>query len=221
MTDTAAEVALPTQTPGLSKLVTSYMPDFADRLPGFLPPEKFMRWCLAYLGSRPKLAECRPESVFVALLECASLGLEPGRTYHVVPFKGTATGVVDYKGEAELIGRAHRDRVTGRQYATVQAELIRELDDFSWHPGENRISHELDWRTGRGALAGAYAYVQYESGLRSRIVVMNAEQIGQHQAASRFGADSTSPWQTWPESMWLKCPIHQLRKTVPWSVEMS
>lgn len=218
MTSDTAEVVLPTQTPGLAKLVTSYMPDFTDRLPKFLPPEKFMRWSLSYLGSRPKLAECRPESVFVALLECASFGLEPGRTYHVVPFKGVATGIIDYKGEAELISRAHKDNA-GRQYATVQAQLIREEDDFEWLPAENRVLHHVEWGRPRGALAGAYAYVQYESGLKSTIVVMNGEQIGEHRAASRFGNDPDSPWQRWPEPMWLKTPIHQLRKTVPWSVE--
>ena len=201
------------QPSGLEAFVGGYRQDIADLLPAHIDPARFVRWSLGYIRQRPRLLECRPETLLVGLLDCARLGLELGTTYHLVPFKGVATGITDYKGELELIARA-------RVVQSVHAQLVREKDDFEFQPGSGRITHEADWFSeDRGLVQGGYAFGVLQDGSHTQTVLMTVADFDRHKAASKFGNDPSSPWQVWEESMQLKTLVHQLRKWVPWSAE--
>src|SRR5215831_9008905 len=114
-----------------SRLISEGVDEFRRVLPPTLPPEKFARWGLNVLKNglassdrkqveawqRVLSSEAGRLSVMSALMDCAALGLEPGRTYHLVPFGGTVTGITDYKGEIQLIDNA-------RKYTHVIAALV-------------------------------------------------------------------------------------------------
>ena len=208
-----AEVAAP-------KMIS---PDtFAQVLPQHVGPEKFTRWCLTLLKD-PKLAEvARTDagrlSIMSALMDCASLGLEPGRTYHLVPFGGrekdgtpkplTVTGMTDYKGEIELINRALR--------CAVVAQLVREKDTFAIIGANIPPRHDADWFGDRGDIVGGYAYVDFGDGLYSQVIHMSEADFARHREMSR----KQDLWDKHPEPFRLKTLVHQLRKWVPWSAEV-
>ena len=186
---------------------------FADVLPAHIGPDKYVRWALTLL-QRPEIAAVArtPEgqlSVVTALLDCATLGLEPGRTYHLVPFGGKVTGIVDYKGEIELITNAN-------PAASVVAMLVREKDDFYLTGANVPPRHEADWFGDRGEITGGYAYVDFGGGRYSQVVRMSEGDFARHRAKAR----THGVWDEWPESMRLKTLIHQLHKWVPWSAEV-
>ena len=186
---------------------------FAQVLPAHVGAEKYTRWCLTLLKD-PKLAEvARTDagrlSIMSALMDCASLGLEPGRTYHLVPFKGVVTGIVDYKGEIQLI--------TNAAACSVVAQLVRKGDTFTMLGANVPPRHEADWFNpeSRGEVIGGYAYVDY-GGRCSLVVTMSEADFLHHRSAAK----THTVWDEWPEPMRLKTLIHQVRKMVPWSAEV-
>ena len=185
---------------------------FAQVLPVHLGPEKFTRWALTLLR-RPDLAAAAQTdagrlSIMSALLDCASLGLEPGRTYHLVPYKDVVTGIVDYKGEIQLITNAQR--------CTVVAQLVRKADTFAMRGANTPPLHDADWFADRGDVTGGYAYTDFGGGLYSLVVLMSEADFAHHRAR----AQTKNVWDEWPEPMRLKTLVHQLRKWVPWSAEV-
>jgi phage RecT family recombinase len=152
-----------------------------------------------------------------ALMDCASLGLEPGRTYHLVPFRNKSggaevTGITDYKGEIELIANAG---------GIVVAELVHEKDDhFHWMGPSSIPIHEFPPFSERGEVTGGYAFLIRVGGhLASKVVHMSAAEFAKHEAASKTAGRDDSPWKLWRESMQLKTLVHELRKWVPWATE--
>ena len=186
---------------------------FAQVLPAQLGAEKYTRWCLTLLKRDDLAQAARTDagrlSIMSALMDCATLGLEPGRTYHLVPFKGVVTGITDYKGEIELIWRAVQ--------RPVIASLVYSKDDFAIRGANVPPLHEGDWfaEDGRGTVKGGYAYVDYGQQVYSLVVYMSEAEFLKHRAK----AQTKNVWDEWPESMRLKTLVHQLRKWVPWSAE--
>jgi recombination protein RecT len=186
---------------------------WADVLPAHIGAAKFQRWALGIM-QKPELLEVArtPQgqlSIVTALLDCASLGLEPGRTYHLVPFAGKVTGIVDYKGEIELIYNAI--------LRPVVASLVYSKDDFHMVGANVPPRHEADWfaEDGRGAIVGGYAYVEFGEGSYSQVVRMTEAEFLRHKAKAK----TKNVWDEWPEAMRIKTLVHQLRKFVPWSRE--
>lgn len=209
-------------------LVEQYRNDFALVLPSHIKADQWVRVAQGLLRRNRQLARVaqqNPGSFLSAMLRCAHLGLEPGDTFHLVPFGSEIVGITDYTGEIELIYRAG-------EVATITAEIVRQGDVFIWQAGAldtqqpprwpgpmERPYHEVDWFGKRGDMIGAYAYAVMRSGAISRVVVMNRDQIDEVKAVSKTAKKADSPWQQWPDRMWLKTVVKQLAKWVPSSAE--
>jgi len=202
MTEQTAEVALPSQ--GLARMLEPYRDRFELDGPADQPVDLFLAQACTYLEQRPELAKCRPETVLVALLDCRRFGAILGTEYHIVPFKGLATGIADYKLEIRLMANAG--------WITT-ADLVYADDDFKIINGA--ISHQRDYKASRGQAIAVYAYAM-KDGDRSRVVVLDAEQVSKHLALSKATNELAATfWESW----WLKAAVHELAKWVPWSAE--
>jgi recombination protein RecT len=199
-----------------TEVIEQYRSDFATVLPTHVNADQWVRLSVGLVRRNPKLqrvARENPGSFLAALLDCARLGLEPGDTYHLVPFGREVVGIVDYTGEIELMYRAGR-------VASVKAECVYANDAFRFKPGEmDRPDHEIDWFGDRGQLIGAYAYAVMKDGSTSRVVVMSNADMDGIKAVSKTAKQADSPWKVWPDRMYLKTVVHQLRKWVPTSAE--
>jgi recombination protein RecT len=214
MSQTSQAIEVAKQGPGA--LVKEYEDDFRLVLPTHIKPEQWVRVAQSVMRRDPKLAAAarkNPGSFLSAMLRCAHLGLEPGETFHLLPFGNEITGITDYKGEIELMYRAG-------EVTSVVAEVVHQDDQFDWVPGAmDRPHHTYDHFGDRGEMIGVYAYALLRSGAVSRVVVMGKAEVMRHKAISKTGNRSDSPWQKWPEAMWLKTAVHELRKWVPTSPE--
>jgi len=214
--------------PGVGALVEQYRGDFTLVLPSHIKADQWIRVAQGALRRDPKLAraaKANPGSLLSSLLRCAHLGLEPGDTFHLVPFGTEVTGITDYTGEIELMYRAG-------EVVSVVAELVHKGDTFIWSPGRlddqiparwegpmTRPHHDVDWFGDRGEMVGVYAYGILRSGAISRVVVMGHDEVMKHKSVSKSAGSADSPWKKWPGSMWLKTVVHELRKWVPTSAE--
>ena len=216
-TDTPTSQAVAQRQDGPGAMVAKYKADFATVLPSHVNADQWVRVAQGIMRRNKSLAQVaakNPGSFLSAMLDCARLGLEPGDTYHLVPFGSEVVGIVDYTGEMELAYRAG-------EVVSITAEVVRENDQFEWVPGKMaKPLHRVDWFAGdRGELIGAYAYADLRSGAVSKVVVMDKAAIYKRKAVSKTSGRKDSPWNEWEEGMWLKTVVHQLRKWVPTSAE--
>ena len=222
-TQTVAEAAKASSLPAL---IEASAGQFARVLPAHLGADRYARWGLsvvrkALTGGTEQAEKTRQAwlkvmdsepgrlSVIAALMDCASLGLEPGREYHLVPFGGVVTGITDYKGEIRLISNANPGW-------PVVAQLVRSKDTLHMVGANTPPVHDADWFGDRGVVVGGYAYQQQGNGLCSLVIRMSETEFAQHRDKAR----AKTVWEEWPEAMRLKTLVHQLRKWVPWSAEL-
>jgi recombination protein RecT len=182
-----------------------------------------------------------PRTFFAAATECAMYGLVPGKTYHFVAFNNTVkgrngepdkkqyqvTGIVDYKGELDMIYRSGAVRA-------VHWSAVRQNDTFKWRPGMEvpyHVIHAPDYAPDqeglgddkeRGFLTGVYAYATMVDGGFSKPVVLGKSKVMQYRARAKTDKFWGPPWpEEGPdtESMWVKTALHRLYRAVPHSAE--
>ncbi len=214
MTDIATQ-----QQGSPAAMLNAYVNDFASVLPTTgVNAATFVRRAQGLLRRDRNLARVatqNPGSFFAALLDCASLGHEPGSgAYHLVVFGQEVTGIEDYTGKIARIYRAGA-------VSAIKAEVVYANDTFRFNPARDaRPEHDVDWDTDdRGPLRLVYAFAEMRDGSTSKVVVMNKSMIDRHRDVSRSGKSGSSPWTKWYESMALKTGIHELEKWVPSSSE--
>jgi recombination protein RecT len=185
-------------------------------LPDTVDTDAFVGLTIAALSKAPKTAAVamrNPESLFIAMRECAALGLMPGTDEYALTVRdGAILGIVQYQGEIKrmfmfgTVLSVHADVI-------CQGEtLVRNDPNPPTHvvPGgwENRDKSV-------GNLIGAYAYAMLNSPagpVCSRVVHMGREEIMKHRAMAGFYAI----WDgDFGHNMWTKTAVHVLEKWVP------
>jgi recombination protein RecT len=218
---------------GPTELIRQYRDDFALVLPSHIKPDTWIRLTTGLFRRDQDLADVARKnigSMLAALLDCARLGLEPGDTYHLVPFGDEIVGIPDYTGLIELIYRA--GAVSSVKCAVIyQNDLLPHPDDvaeefprgrprFLWVPSEmDRPHHAPDWFADRGEMIGAYAYAVMLDGSISQVILRNKAEIEKVRDESKGAHKPNSPWRKWPDRMWRKTVIRELEKFVPSSAE--
>lgn len=179
----------------------------------------------------PLLKTCTKDSLFRALKESASYGLEVsgilGQAYlipynenvQVAPGKWekqmTAHFQCGYKGLIELARRSNTIK-------TIAAEPIHENDIFDIELGMNRhLSHKIDITKERGDVIGYYCLVELNNG-GCQFTVSSKKDIEQHR--DKFSKaykkdDKTNVWNTNFDAMALKTQVIKTLKLCPISVE--
>ncbi|NGP58184.1 recombinase RecT [Paenibacillus thiaminolyticus] len=123
----------------IKKELADNFPAIKSLVPKHMTPERLARITLTAISRTPKLAECTPPSIVGAVMNCATLGLEPNLIGHayLVPFYNGKTGTMEcqfqigYKGQIDLIRR------TG-DVAKIYAETVYENDLFVYIKGEDK-----------------------------------------------------------------------------------
>jgi recombination protein RecT len=194
-----------------------------------LNPERMMRVMANAVRTTPKLGQCEPMSFLGALMQCASLGLEPntvlGHAY-MIPFENRRKGVtevqviVGYKGLLDLARRSG--------HITSLSANIHYSDDELWEYEEGTESR-LRHRPGpmEGEKLHAYAIAKFKDGGHAYVVmpwahVMKIRDGSQgYQTAKRFNKLADSPWVKHEDEMAKKTAVRALAKYLPLSVEFS
>lgn len=198
---------------GPEALIGTYKDAFATILPSHIKVDAFTSLAIYALRRNAdlvKAATANPGSFIAAVLDCARLGLQPGDTFHFVPFGREIVGITDWTGEVELIYNAGA-------VSSVVAEIVRANDGFEYVPGINeRPIHKADWFSDdRGDMVGVYAYAVMKDGATSKVVVMNRADIAKIRAVSKTQGSPSSPWNKWEDRMWRKSAVKQLAHWVP------
>ena len=189
-------------------------------------PERMMRVVANAIRTTPKLGQCEPISFLGALMQCASLGLEPntilGHAY-LIPFENKRKGVtevqvvVGYKGLIDLARRSG--------HITSLSANIHYSDDELWLYEEGTEA-QLRHRPGpqEGTKLHAYAIAKFKDGGHAYVVlpwshVMKIRDGSQgYQTAVRFDKKD-NPWMAYEDEMAKKTAVRALSKYLPLSIE--
>ncbi len=189
---------------------------------GGIDPRSLERFALADFQKSPKLQLCSPQPIYLALVACAQVGLEPGGVMQhcfIIPYnckqadKKTwgyeARFQLGYRGVFEL---ANRSPLIARVGANLVYEA--ELDKLDIDLGSDaHVIHRPAFRD-RGAIVGAYAYAKFTNG------EFDAEWTGMDDLLKIRKAGAEGPaWQTWADQMYRKAPVKRIGKRLPLTPE--
>lgn len=194
-------------------------------LPRYITPDRMLRVCLTSINRNPKLLECTPESLLGSIMQSAQMGIEcDGRHGHLIPrWNGKkqcneATFQPDYKGIVALVRR-------NPEVEDIYAEVVRENDQFSVTQGLHRdLVHEIDIRSERGEIIGAYAVIVYRGGAKPGFDFMSRRDIEGVRERSESWKSHVSkgydtPWKTDEGEMFKKTVLKRLMKLADLSPE--
>lgn len=183
--------------------------------------DRFRMTVLQAVTTTPALMTCSANSIVVAALEAAQLGLEPtgilGGAY-MVPYnnrkKGTreAKLIVGYRGYIDLLRRAAEVR-------SIEARVVYEEDDFEARFGTDQLLRHRPWyladKEASGPRAAVYWLARLVDGTQ-QFDVLTIDEIEKARKSSRAADDG--PWTTWYDEMAKKTAIRRAVKTLPLSV---
>ncbi len=217
---TAITAPAPVQDTPLTKLnrfLNSKTATLAKYAGKQVDPTSMIRLAMFHAGQDSKLAAADPASIYVGLLVCAQLGVEPsglnGEAW-LVPFKDSESKttivqvIVGYKG---MIKQALR---SGR-VIDITAEVARVGDVFRvWRGTRNEIEHEplIDGETEERPILAVYAVATYAGGAQ-KFEVMTAADIKKVRDFATKRGESPA-YKEWPEQMAKKAVIRRLCKTL-------
>lgn len=210
----------------------------AAALPRHMTADRLMRVALTAANRNPKLLECTRESLWQAIMDCASLGLEPdalGRAYLIPYGKRVKVGnewretmqcqlVIGYKGRADLVMRSGL-------VDALQAQVVYSNDRFDFAYGLDETLVHKPALGDRGEPIGAYAYAKIKGGgfKMDWMSVVDVNRIrdrsqGYRQAvesAKKYGKEINSPWNSDWDEMAKKTVFNRLSKMLPMSSELA
>lgn len=179
-----------------------------------LSPSRLIKTVEALIRKTDSLQECSVQSIYGAVLECATLGLEPilGRAYFV-PFrnKGGQSDlqlIIGYQGLIEL-GR--------RGGVEAKANAVFEGDELVWESGfEENLVHRPNLDSPRDSAHLTYVYCVWKYNSEKHVEVMNRQEVEQIRNCSR--CKNYGPWKDFYIEMAKKTVVRRAAKYWPLTV---
>lgn len=212
----------------LRDLFEKARPALGSVLPKHLPPEKVIRLVLSAASRTPDLLDCTPESVLLASMQAAALGLEPNTPLglaYLIPYfnkKRDREGREYTVRECQFIP-GYRGLITlaiqSGDVKSVQAEVVYRDDVFEYEKGSHpRLRHvpNLDGSMEDKDIVAFYSVATFTNGHVTFEVMTKAQvdKVRKRSKASGFG-----PWVTDYPEMGKKTVIRRHSKGLPLSPE--
>jgi recombination protein RecT len=201
----------------LKTLFEQAKPGIAAVLPKHLTADKLLKIVLSATSRTPELLDCTPQSVLLAVMQAAALGLEPCTPLqlgYLIPYKNAGKSEAQFiPGYRGLIRLANNSGEINK----ISARVVHEKDTCEIVYGtEEKLVHIPYINGDPGALVAAYAIATMKSGERL------FEFLPRHEIErirDRSKAATNGPWVTDFDEMAKKTAIRRLAKTLPLSEE--
>lgn len=208
---------------GLAALIERKKGTFASVGGKYFDPDRLVKLAQGALARTPKLAECTPASVLVALMRCAELGLEPDaalpqKRMWLIPRKNKKMGgamectfLLDYRAQI------NKSRESGLVKSII-AECVYERDEFHVHyDAEGSSITKFTFKPKifeeRGKLLGYFAAARIEGG-EIQFYGSSVQKM-QKFVADRQLAQYGGPWTTDFDQQALKTCLRRLFNLLP------
>lgn len=190
-------------------------------VPKHLTPERLIKIATSAASRNPDLLDCSSESVLLAVVQAATIGLEPNTPLHhcaLVPFKNKHNGkkeaqlVIEYRGLLQLAYQSG-------EVTVIYADVINANDEWAVEKGTNkRLYHKPCVVGDPGPPVAFYAVVKFKHG-GDDFCFMTKAQVDKIRDAAP-GKDSDA-WVNHYEEQGKKTAVRRLSKTMPMSQDKS
>ena len=193
-------------------------------MPKHLTPDRLLKITLSAASRTPALLDCTPESVLLAVMQCAQLGLEPNTPLglaYLIPFDNTKTRrkecqfIPGYRGLIKLAQQSG-------EISDLRSRVVYEGDEFHVEYGlTEKLVHVPVMSSEKGAkreIIAVYAVATIKGSNVPHMEVMTRAEIDAIRSRSRGG--NSGPWVTDFSEMARKSAIRRICKSLPLSVEM-
>lgn len=229
-----AQNNLPAQNVGgdIATILNKSIPAFKMALPKSMDPERMAQIALTTIRRSDALSRCNPMSLAGAVLESASLGLEidsRGLAY-LVPYKGSITLIVGYKGLMQL---AYRSGKLNNIYADVVYRKEVEAGRVAVTLGAERsLRHDFDilasgplrTEADDNPIVLSYAVAVFKDGSKHFEFITDSELQKRKKVSASGGKgflwNKNDKGISWIEEGWKKTAIRKLCKYMDLSPEM-
>ena len=180
----------------LNDMLVKAEPAFQSLGRKYIDPKRFIRIVMA-AARRPgkgggTILDCTPQSVVLACMEAAAVGLEPNTPQahcYLIPYGNSCTLQFGYPG---LVALALRQPDVKR----IETRLRYERDTFEPQYAPTVSLHHLPVLDGdRGAKLGVYSIVHFTDGDMD-FEYMEIEEVDQIKARVKGADNAASPWVT-------------------------
>lgn len=198
-------------------------------LPDHLPIEKQSSYLMMLAQAKPKLLECRPDTIVSCFLNACAWGLAVGGSrpeVHLIPswnrnLNGYGKGgfecrmEIDYRAKLKMI-RQHADVIW------ADAKPVYERDEIAVEYGpDGFLRHKPAMSGKRGAFVGAWAAVKHPSGMTTPLY-MTKEELDPYRertSSRNKSGEIVGPWKDDPTPMYVKTVIHRLANLLDWETD--
>lgn len=201
---------------GIKDEIEKMKSQISQCLPKHITPERIIQLTTNYIATNPKIAECSVASIIGAMMQASILGLEPlpalGQVYFV-PYSGRVQFQLGYKGIIKLAQNSG-------EIKTIYAEVVKKGDFFQYEKGlYPKLKHIPDLEN-EGDLTHVYAVAHYTNGGYNFEVLPKSkiESLRRRNHSQKNGINGA--WATDYDSMAKAKAINQLRKFLPFSIEV-
>ena len=203
---------------GAAPLAFTHVESRLPNLAGFIKGEHHKASVMAGLYTNfkkvPKLAECSPESVFMCVAYALTLDLPIGAPrggITLLPFKGRAVPIIDYRGMETLVYRSG-------MVQSIRAVPVMAGEEFTWEEGtEGRVVHKPKLDADHhdyNHLIAVYAVAKFKDG-GAAVKVLSKKDVEFYRSKSPSKDQSDSPWKNFPVAMAQKTAILRLCNDLP------
>lgn len=192
-------------------------------LPSSVSFDKFQATVVAAVGGNPKLLDVDRGSLIKACIQAAELGLS------LNPSLGEGDILQVWDNRLKSYTAQFRPRYMGMmklarqsgEVLKIEAEIVRENDEFLFQKGDNpRLEHRIKLG-GRGEMIGAYCIWTLKNG-EKQFEVMDRDQVlatKERSSSKTKEGKFVGPWVTDEEEMWRKTVVRRASKYMPRSCE--
>jgi recombination protein RecT len=206
-----------TEAKSFPAMLEAHKKQIALALPRHLNADRMARIALTAFRGNPKLGDCKPASVFAAVIMGSQLGLEPGimGQAFLVPYKDECQFIPGWQGYVDLISRAGR--------ASVWTGAVYEGDEFDYGLGDRPfITHKENPNGDRelAKLTHCYAVGRVKGAEWPIIEVWSKRRLEKHRDKYNKVGNRHYSFNNF-EMYGRKVPLLQVIKYMPKSVEMN
>jgi phage RecT family recombinase len=161
--------------------------------------------------TNPDLERCTGTSVLDAVATAVGWHLEIGETAHIIPYKGKAVPVMDYKGMAQLM-------IASRAVRWFDPWLVYSREKFAITAGsEPMIIHQpISRHAERGELTGVYINIDLPFGARAwRYMSIEDVDVIRQKYSKQWKDGPVPPWYA------IKTLMRQIAKMIPKSPQLA
>lgn len=197
-------------------MLAKFQGELGRALPQHLKADRMARIALTAFRRTPKLRQCKPASVFAAVIQAAQLGLEPdtlGRAY-LIPYGDECQFVPGWRGLVDLVNRSGQ--------ATVYTGVIFKDQTYTFMDGAKRdlIVHNESSLDAPEDITHAYAIGWVKGAAMPVIELWRIDKIVKHRDQYNKVGRRHYSYENW-EMYARKVPLLQVLKYMPSSAELA